>query len=66
MFSKEELMIIFDVFDNLELESKEGNRLVKKMALLKQQAIIGDKANEEISKLQEEINALYKDDENED
>lgn len=60
MFTKEELEIIFKVFDELETEDSKEILLKKKMSLLDEQRKIGDEANEKITKLQDEIQALYK------
>ena len=60
MFSKEELETVFGVFERLETEDKKELFLKKKMAILNEQRKIGDEANEKITKLQDEIEALYK------
>lgn len=60
MFSKEELEIVFGVFERLETEDEKELFLKKKMAILNEQRKIGDEANEKITKLQDEIEALYK------
>lgn len=60
MFTKEELEIIFKVFEELETEDEKRSLLKKKMSLLDEQRKIGDEANEKITKLQDEIQALYK------
>lgn len=60
MFTKEELEIIFKVFEELETEDDKEILLKKKMSLLDEQRKIGDEANEKITKLQDEIQALYK------
>lgn len=60
MFTKEELEIIFKVFEELETEDENEILLKKKMSLLDEQRKIGDEANEKITKLQDEIQALYK------
>lgn len=65
MFSKEELETIFSVFENLETEDEKELFLKKKMSLLDEQRKIGDEANQKISELQDKIEALYKDDKNE-
>lgn len=61
MFSKEELEIIFDVFENLETEKDDVKLLKEKMSLLNEQRKIGDEANQKITELQDKISALYKD-----
>ena len=61
MFTKEELEIIFKVFEELETTDDKEIVLKKKMSLLDEQRKIGDEANEKITKLQDEIQALYKD-----
>lgn len=60
MFTKEELEIIFRVFEELVTEDENEILLKKKMSLLDEQRKIGDEANEKITKLQDEIQALYK------
>lgn len=60
MFTKEELEIIFRVFEELVTEDEKEILLKKKMSLLDEQRKIGDEANEKITKLQDEIQALYK------
>lgn len=60
MFTKEELEIIFRVFEDLTTLDEEEKLLQKKMHLLNEQRKIGDEANEKITKLQDEIQALYK------
>lgn len=64
MFSKEELETVFRVFERLETEDEKELFLKKKMAILNEQRKIGDEANEKITKLQDEIEALYKKEEN--
>lgn len=61
MFTKEELEIIFKVFEELATSDDKEILLKKKMSLLDEQRKIGDEANEKITKLQDEIEALYKD-----
>lgn len=61
MFTKEELEIIFKVFEELNTTDDKEILLKKKMSLLDEQRKIGDEANEKITKLQDEIQALYKD-----
>lgn len=61
MFTKEELEIIFKVFEELKTNDEKEILLKKKMSLLDEQRKIGDEANEKITKLQDEIEALYKD-----
>lgn len=61
MFTKEELEIIFKVFEELTTTDDKEILLKKKMSLLDEQRKIGDEANEKITKLQDEIQALYKD-----
>lgn len=60
MFTKEELEIIFKVFEELTTSDENEILLKKKMSLLDEQRKIGDEANEKITKLQDEIQALYK------
>lgn len=60
MFSKEELETVFGVFERLETEDEKELFLKKKMAILNEQRKIGDEANEKVTKLQDEIEALYK------
>lgn len=60
MFTKEELEIIFRVFEELVTDNERWILLKKKMSLLDEQRKIGDEANEKITKLQDEIQALYK------
>ena len=60
MFTKEELEIIFKVFEELSTLDEKEILLKKKMSLLDEQRKIGDEANEKITKLQDEIQALYK------
>ena len=59
MFTKDELEIIFKVFETLECKNDEEELLKKKMNLLNKQRQIGDAANEQITKLQNEISKLY-------
>lgn len=60
MFQKEELDIIFQVFSELETDNESINHLKAKMEILNKQRKIGDKANEEIMKLQDELVKLEK------
>ena len=61
MFTKEELEIIFKVFEELNTTDDKEILLKKKMSLLDEQRKIGDEANKKITELQDEIQALYKD-----
>ena len=64
MFTKEELEIVFKVFEDLESDDKDVKFLKDKMALLNEQRKIGDEANSKIAEIQTRIEELYKGDEN--
>ncbi len=58
MFTREELDIIFKVFSELETEDNDTLYLKDKMLILDKQRQIGDKANEDITELQNELKEL--------
>ena len=60
MFTKEETEMIIDIITGLEFDDEERKNFQKKLNLLKDMMKISDETQEQLSKIQEEINALSK------
>lgn len=60
MFSKDELLVIFDVFSEVESEKDDVKILKEKMKYLRDQYLLSEDYSKKITDIQDKISALTK------
>lgn len=63
MINEKDIKILCNILDRINLEDKEESKLEKRLTLIKRQVEIQEEMRDKLCEIQDEINAIMKEDE---